>query len=118
MASEESREALAQDIATLKGDMARLKEDVEAALSSAGTVSKEKLQDTKERLKAAIESMQARVKERLGAAYDSAKEHGQEAVDLSRKKIVENPFIAVGGAFMAGVLVAMLVGRYRHGRSD
>jgi ElaB/YqjD/DUF883 family membrane-anchored ribosome-binding protein len=114
MTQNESREALAQEIATLKADLVRLKEDVGAALSDAGTVSKETLRGTKEKLHAAIESIQ----KRFATAAANVKDYSKEAVDKSRQKIVENPFIAVGGAFLAGVLVTMLVGKIRHGRSD
>jgi HK97 family phage major capsid protein len=118
MAHEETREELAQEIAALKSDISRLKEDVEAALSTAGTLSKDKLQDAKDKLRAAMESIQARVKQSLSAAYAGAREHGKEAVDKSRQTIVQNPFLAVGGAFLAGVVLAMLIGRGRHGHSD
>lgn len=111
-------EELAQEIATLKNDIARLKEDVEAAMSSAGTLSRDKLQDTKDRLRAALDSIQARVKEGFNAVYSSAREKGAEAVEKSRKTIAEYPFYAVGGAFLAGVVLALLVGRCRHGHSN
>jgi HK97 family phage major capsid protein len=118
MAHEESREELAQEIAALRSDITKLKEDVEAALSSAGTLSKDKLQDAKDKLRAAVESIQARVKQSLSTAYSSAREHGKEAVEKSRQTIAQNPFYAVGGAFLAGIVLAMLVGRCRHGHSD
>jgi ElaB/YqjD/DUF883 family membrane-anchored ribosome-binding protein len=82
------------------------------------TLSKDKLQDVKDKLRAALDSMQVRVKQSLSAAYTSAREHGKEAVEKSRQTIVQNPFIAVGGAFLAGVVLAMLIGRGRHGHSD
>jgi ElaB/YqjD/DUF883 family membrane-anchored ribosome-binding protein len=118
MAHEESREDLAREIAALRSDISRLKEEVETALNSAGTLSKDKLQDTKDKLRTALENMQSRVKESLSAAYASARVHGKEAVEKSRQTIAENPFYAVGGAFLAGVVLAMLVGRSRHGHSD
>jgi ElaB/YqjD/DUF883 family membrane-anchored ribosome-binding protein len=111
-------EDLAREIATLKNDIARLKEDVEAAMSSAGTLSKDKLQDTKDKLRAALENIQVRVKDGFNSVYASAREHGKEAVEKSRQTISENPFYAVGGAFLAGVVLALLVGRCRHGHSD
>jgi ElaB/YqjD/DUF883 family membrane-anchored ribosome-binding protein len=118
MAHEETRQELAQEIAVLKSDISRLKEHVESALSSAGTLSKDKLQDAKDKLLAAVESLQSRVKESLSAAYSSARVHGKEAVEKSQKTIAQNPFIAVGSAFLAGVVLTMLVGRCRHGHSD
>ena len=118
MAHEETRQELAREIAVLKSDIARLKEDVESSLSSAGTLSKEKLQDAREKLLAAVESIHSRVKESLAAAYSSAREHGKEAVEKSQHAIARNPFIAVGSAFLAGVVLTMLVGRCRHGHSD
>jgi ElaB/YqjD/DUF883 family membrane-anchored ribosome-binding protein len=114
----EREEEIAEEIATLRADINRMKEDLESALSSAGSLSKEKLQDTKQRLMAAMDNLQKRIREGVTTAYTGAYAKGKEAVDMSRQKIVENPFYAVGGAFLAGAALAILLGRCCHGRND
>jgi ElaB/YqjD/DUF883 family membrane-anchored ribosome-binding protein len=80
-------------------------------LHAVGAQGKEKLVENKRRLEAALKTLRGEAKEKLGEAYDSLKEHSQEAVDLSRKKIEERPLTAVFTALGVGLLVGILIGR-------
>ena len=96
---------------TLKGDVQKLTSDLKDLLHAVGTQGKEKLAENKKRLEAALKTLRGEAKEKLGEAYDSFKEHGQEAVDYSRKKIEERPLTAVFTALGVGVLLGIIIGR-------
>jgi ElaB/YqjD/DUF883 family membrane-anchored ribosome-binding protein len=96
---------------TLKGDVQKLTNDLKDLLHAVGTQGKEKLAENKKRLESALKTLRGEAKEKFGEAYDSLKEHSQEAVDLSRKKIEERPLTAVFTALGVGILIGVLVGR-------
>ena len=83
------------ELETLKGDVAKLANDLKDVLHAVGAQGREKLEENKKRLESAIKTLRGEAKEKLGEAYDSLREHSKEAVDLSRKKIEERPLTAV-----------------------
>jgi ElaB/YqjD/DUF883 family membrane-anchored ribosome-binding protein len=99
------------ELETLKGDVAKLANDLKDVLHAAGAQGKEKLIESKERLESAIKALKGEAKEKLGEAYDSLREHSKEAVEISRKKIEERPLTAVFTALGVGLLVGILIGR-------
>ena len=99
------------ELETLKGDVAKLANDLKDALHAVGAQGKEKLEENKKRLEAAVKTLRGETKEKLGEAYESLHEHSKEAVDLSRKKIEERPLTAVFTALGVGVLLGILIGR-------
>jgi ElaB/YqjD/DUF883 family membrane-anchored ribosome-binding protein len=99
------------ELETLKGDVAKLANDLKDMIHAVGTQGKEKLVENKQRLESALRTLRGEAKEKLGEAYESLREHGQEAVDLSRKKIEERPLTAVFTALGVGLLVGILIGR-------
>jgi ElaB/YqjD/DUF883 family membrane-anchored ribosome-binding protein len=99
------------ELETLKGDVTKLANDLKDVLHAVGAQGKEKLEENKKRLEAAIKTLRGEAKEKFGEAYESLQEHGKEAVDLSRKKIEERPLTAVFAALGVGVLVGILIGR-------
>jgi ElaB/YqjD/DUF883 family membrane-anchored ribosome-binding protein len=96
---------------TLKGDVQKLTNDLKDLLHAVGTQGKEKLVENKKRLESALKTLRGEAKEKFSEAYDCVREHGKEAVDLSRKKIEERPLTAVFAALGVGVLVGILIGR-------
>jgi ElaB/YqjD/DUF883 family membrane-anchored ribosome-binding protein len=99
------------ELETLKGDVTKLANDLKDVLHAVGAQGKEKLEENKKRLEAAIKTLRGEAKEKFGEAYESLQEHGKEAVDLSRKKIEERPLTAVFTALGVGVLLGILIGR-------
>jgi ElaB/YqjD/DUF883 family membrane-anchored ribosome-binding protein len=99
------------ELETLKGDVAKLANDLKDVLHAVGTQGREKLEENKKRLESAIKTLRGEAKEKFDEAYDSLQEHGKEAVELSRKKIEERPLTAVFAALGVGVLVGILIGR-------
>ena len=99
------------EIDAIRGDIQKLQNDLKDMLHSVGDQSKEKLQESKQKLVAAIKSLQGQVVEKLDDSYDSLREHSQDAVKQSRKQIEERPLTAVFIAFAAGILLDRLIGR-------
>ncbi len=91
------------ELETLKGDVAKLANDLKDVLHAVGAQGKEKLEENKKRLESAIKTLRGEAKEKLGEAYDSLHEHSKEAVELSRKKIEERPLTAVFTALGSGI---------------
>jgi len=96
---------------TLKNDVQKLTNDLKDLLHAVGAQGKEKLAENKKRLESALKTLRGEAKEKLSETYDSLKEHSQEAVDYSRKKIEERPLTAVFTALGIGVIIGVLVGR-------
>ena len=99
------------ELETLKNDVTKLANDLKDTLHAVGAQGKEKLAENKKRLEAAIKTLRGEAKEKFDEAYESFREHGKEAVDLSRKKIEERPLTAVVTALGVGVLLGILIGR-------
>jgi ElaB/YqjD/DUF883 family membrane-anchored ribosome-binding protein len=95
------------EVDAIREDIQKLQNDLKDVFHSVGEQGKEKLQERKQQLEAAMKSLHDRAAE----IYDSFREHGQEAVNKSQKRIEERPFTAVFIAFAAGILFDRLLGR-------
>ncbi|HBG25524.1 MAG: hypothetical protein A2Y10_05280 [Planctomycetes bacterium GWF2_41_51] len=102
-----SAENLSQEIEDLKKDIGRLQKDFTSKLETVSATSKEKLMETKERVKEAIDSLRNQISQKASGAYDNIKEHSNVALDKSRQTIGEKPVTAVMVAFFAGALVGL-----------
>jgi ElaB/YqjD/DUF883 family membrane-anchored ribosome-binding protein len=95
----------------IREDIQKLQNDLKDLFHSVGEQSKEKLYESKQKLVAAMKSLQGKVVEKSGEVYDSLREHSQDAVKVSRQKIQERPITAVLIAFAAGIIVDRLIRR-------
>ena len=95
----------------IREDIQKLQNDLKDLFHSAGEQSKEKLQENKQKLEAAMKSLQGKASEKVDEIYGSLCEHSQEAVKKSRKQIEERPLTAVLIAFATGILFDRLFGR-------
>ncbi len=110
MANEE-KGAEAVEMSAIKEDFQKLEGDIKEMLRTLSSQGKEKLAETKVRLEGAIRSLKGNAQEKLGDAYDCVREHSQQAMEISRKKIEERPLTAVFAAFVAGILFTKLIDR-------
>ncbi len=85
-----------EDIDALKGDLAALRDDLRSFVSHA---------------KDAAQSRASGVRERLAEAASQASEKGRAAKDRVQTHIEDNPFMAVGVALCAGLLIGAMVAR-------
>ena len=95
----------------IREDIQKLQNDLKDMFHSVGEQSKEKLQESKQRLEAAIKSLQGQAAKKFDAIYDSLSEQGQDVVKKSRKQIEDRPLTAVIIAFAAGMIFDRLIGR-------
>jgi ElaB/YqjD/DUF883 family membrane-anchored ribosome-binding protein len=95
------------EVDAIREDIHKLQSDLKEMFHSAGEQGKEKLQEKKQQLEAAMKNLHDRAAE----IYDNLREHGQEAINKSQKRIEERPLTAVFIAFAAGILFDRLLGR-------
>ena len=95
------------EVDAIREDIQKLQNDLKDIFHSAGEQGKEKLQEKKQQLEAAMKNLH----DRAAAIYDGLREHGQDAVNKSQKQIEERPLTAVFIAFAAGILFDRLMGR-------
>lgn len=112
MAAETNKKTdIPTEIDAIREDIQKLQNDLKDMFHSVGEQSKEKLQESKQRLETAIKSLQGQAVKKFDEIYDSLSEHSQDAVKKSRKQIEEQPLTAVLIAFAAGILFDRLIGR-------
>ena len=95
----------------IREDIQKLQNDLKDMFHSIGEQSKEKLQESKQKLEAAIKSLQGQAAEKFDEIYGAIRDHSQDAVKKSRQQIEERPLTAVLIAFAAGILLDRLIGR-------
>jgi ElaB/YqjD/DUF883 family membrane-anchored ribosome-binding protein len=108
MAQRGTSEQLAQEIESFKEDIRQLQKDLSDILSSAGTFSREKLNESQQRVHAALSGLKYQAGQKASDVYGKAVDQGAYAVDKSRRTIEERPLTAVAIAFVAGLLLSWL----------
>jgi ElaB/YqjD/DUF883 family membrane-anchored ribosome-binding protein len=99
------------EMEALKADVSKLSNDLREMLHTVGTQGKEKLIENKKRLESALKTLKGQAQEKFEDAREYICEHGQEAMEKSRKQIKEKPLTAVGIAFGVGILLGALLRR-------
>ncbi|OQA04078.1 MAG: hypothetical protein BWY69_00119 [Planctomycetes bacterium ADurb.Bin401] len=102
-----SAENLSQEIEDLKKDIGRLQRDFSSKLESVSASSREKIMETKERIKDAIDTLRSQVSQKATDAYENIKGHSSVALDKSRHTIGQRPVTYVMVAFLAGAMVGL-----------
>ncbi len=95
------------EVEAIREDIHKLQTDLKDMFHTAGEQGKETLQEKKQQLEAAMKNLH----NRASAIYDNLREHGQDAINKSQKRIEERPLTAVFIAFAAGILFDRLMGR-------
>jgi len=106
MAKTASNEITSNDLETLKEDIQKLRDDLGEMLSSAGSFSKEKLAETRNRLSAAVDGLQGKAYDRLQGTARMVRDRSRYAMDASRGAVEQKPLTYVAVAFVAGVVLA------------
>lgn len=100
---------LEKDVETLKKDLEHFREHLGSALSDAGSLSHDKVLETKDRLKAAMAGFEGRAMKEIGQANEMLHDQGERALRASREMVVHRPFTTVAVSFAAGLLTAFLL---------
>ena len=106
-----AEETYTNEVGAVKEDIIKLQSDLKELLHTVGTQSKEKLLETRARLETALKNLQGQAGEKFQQVYGNVKEHTEEVMEISRKKIEERPLTYVLGAFIAGILISKLIDR-------
>jgi ElaB/YqjD/DUF883 family membrane-anchored ribosome-binding protein len=104
---------LEKDVESLKKDIEQLRLHLGSTLSSVGDASHDKVGETKQRLKAAMQGLEGMALDRLGRANDVIHERGERAIQASREVVVRRPITTMGVSFAAGLMTAFLLERHR-----
>lgn len=106
-------EQLSRDVEAFKSDIRQLQQDLSEMMSSAGNYSKEKLDESRQRIKAAMSQLKYQAGQKAADIYGAAYNQGAYAVDKSRRSIEQHPLASVAIAFGAGLLISWLSERTR-----
>jgi ElaB/YqjD/DUF883 family membrane-anchored ribosome-binding protein len=98
------------DLERLKSDIQKLREDLGEMLGSAGSYSREKLVETRGRLRAAVDDLQGKAYDRLHETARVVRDRGGRAAQASRSAVGQRPLTYVATAFAAGVILASFIG--------
>ncbi|AQT67702.1 hypothetical protein STSP2_00850 [Anaerohalosphaera lusitana] len=110
MATERTKE-INREVEQLKNDIRKLRSDLTEMLGSVGGYSQEKVMRSRNKLKEAMADLEGRTKERFDHAQKAVREHGDEALNTSRKYIEKKPLASVLISFAVGIVVAGILGR-------
>jgi ElaB/YqjD/DUF883 family membrane-anchored ribosome-binding protein len=105
-----TQETTNSDLERLKSDIQKLRDDLGEMLGSAGTFSKERLAETRSRLRAAVDDLQGKAYDRLQETARVVRDRGQRAAHASRNAVEQRPLTYVATAFAAGVILASIIG--------
>ena len=106
-ASHAGEKSVRDDLDTLRADLNAIKTDLRTLAEDSATMGKHAARQARERLG----EVAGQVGDKARAAYDAAKTKGVEASDALEEKIEEHPFLSVGIAFGAGLVIGALISR-------
>jgi len=104
---------LEKDVESLRKDIEKLRSDLGIALSDVGTLGQEKVIETKDRLKAAVEGFEGTALKHVEHANEVIHDEGERAIRASREMVVRRPITTVVVSFAAGLMAALLLERRR-----
>ena len=108
MTEQATAEQLSRDVEAFKEDIRKLQRDLSDMMSSAGTYSKEKLHENRQRIQAAISQVGYQAGQKASDVYSAAVNQGAYAVDKGRRSIEQRPLTSIAIAFGAGLLLSWL----------
>ncbi len=104
---------LEKDVESLKKDIERFRSDLSRTLSDVGNLSHDKVLETKDRLKSAMEGFEGMALQQAGHAHEVIHDQGEQAIQAFREGVVHRPFTSVAISFTAGLMAALLLERHR-----
>ena len=102
---------LEKDVEALKKDIEKFRAHLGDTLSDVGNLSQEKVMETKERLRDAVDGFEGAARQRLGQANNAIHDRSERALEASREVVVSRPMTTVAISFAAGLLTAFLLER-------
>jgi len=109
------RTELERDIETLKSDLGKFRDDLGSTLSDVGEYSQEKVQETRERLRTAMEDFGVRAHKGVGHVHEVLRERGHKVMKTSCEMTAKRPLTTMAVSFGVGAIAATLLKRRNHG---
>jgi ElaB/YqjD/DUF883 family membrane-anchored ribosome-binding protein len=103
---------LEKDVEILKKDIDKFRTHLGGVLSDVGHSSHDKVLETRDRLKAAVESFEGRAVNELGRANEAIHAQSEKAINASREVVISRPITTVFVSFAAGLMTAFLLDRH------
>ncbi len=107
----EKDESLQSGIDELKNDIKKLKEDLDNLSHSTGDLTKEKIEESRQRVRNAIENLSGKTQQKFHDSYDVLRDRGKEVIEKGKTEITTKPFASVIMAFAAGYIASKIFGR-------
>lgn len=104
---------LERDVESLKKDIEKFRTHLGSTLSDVGNLSHDKVIETKDRLKTAVEGFEGRALRQIGHANEVVHDRGGQAIEASREVVSHHPLTTVAVSFAAGLMTALLLERHR-----
>ncbi len=104
---------LERDMASLKKDIEKFRTHLSSTLSDVGNLSHDKVLETKDRLKTAMEGFEGQALRQIGEANELIHDRGERAIQASREAVIHRPLTTVAVSFAAGLMTALLLERHR-----
>jgi ElaB/YqjD/DUF883 family membrane-anchored ribosome-binding protein len=98
-----------RDLSQIKKDILSLKSDVKNLAKDVGKDNRRTLSNLRNRVSDLGSSINDRVPDSISSTYHSALEHGEEAVDTTRKQVEKYPLTSLLGALIVGAALTALV---------
>jgi ElaB/YqjD/DUF883 family membrane-anchored ribosome-binding protein len=106
MARAAANETTAADLEALKADIQKLRDDLGEMMGSVGSYSKERLSETRDKLKAAVDGLQGKAYDRFQDTARMMRDRGSRAMNASRGAVEKKPLTYVAAAFATGLILA------------
>jgi ElaB/YqjD/DUF883 family membrane-anchored ribosome-binding protein len=94
------------EVNAVQNDMQKLRQDLSALVGHLTSYSKEKLADTRGRLRAATEAFKGRASSRAQETKEQVRRQSHQVIETSRKAIQENPLTCAAIAFCTGAFLS------------
>lgn len=104
---------LEKDVESLRKDIEKFRTHLSSTLSDVGDLSHDKVLETKDRLKSAVEGFEGRAMRQIGHANEVFHDRGERAIQASREMVVSRPITTVAISFAAGLMTALLLDRHK-----
>jgi ElaB/YqjD/DUF883 family membrane-anchored ribosome-binding protein len=104
---------LEKDVESLRNDIERFRTHLGSVLSDVGSASHDKVLETRDRLKTAVESFEGKAAKELGRANEAFHEESEKAINASREIVRSRPLTTVLVSFGVGLMTAFLLDRHK-----
>jgi ElaB/YqjD/DUF883 family membrane-anchored ribosome-binding protein len=108
---ETASEQVNKDIAAVKGDARRVRDDVAGMLHSARSRGKDKTMEMGDRIRGMMSDLRSKATDRVRSRSEALKDRGYETMENWRGSIERRPITSLLVSFAAGFVIASFISR-------